>query len=361
MAGLEIKSEGNISRLLNVLLVAANQVPLAYQPEPYGRKLETNRSWAIAEVVDLYAYSGDYNEAKKIAIGSGVDTNRFTIDKIIGTMASFGGKEGISYAKELLLTYKFFNATLIYGDIAKQEAYFGDFDAALKDFNSIPDKDEYDRNNDLYKIYVLCEIAKNQILKGHIDECWKTFLQAENMLDKLELSGTERVNRYVDLVNILIEIAKNQFIKGAKQSCWKTLLQAKAMIDKLDLAEIKKDENYSKLAQIQMNAGDSLNAKISAGYIQDEYWKSKAIKVNEDYWNVSESIKVSDWLDQFTNYSHSLNEPIFVDILAYLKSMTTDNSKYGFENFTLAGYKIISAYNGIDQMLKQQAKQQTKQ
>ena len=314
ISGLEIKSEGNISRLLKTLQAAANQIPTRYEVSMSGEKMEVQKEGALARVAKLYALSGDGNKAADIAIESKIDLNRMVDSGVIGTMIWDGGEGGISGAKRLLSMaadgyWKELNGTYIYGEIAEQEAKSGDIAGAWRDLNSMPHK-----NN-----------------------------------------GATIQHK----VKVLIAIAKTQFIAGNKESSWKTLLQAKDVIDTRDASGASFDDEAKALAEAQIKSGDSTNAQITASLIQRKDLKSSALAARSQYTTESQPIGVNDWYMCLAGYGPgcAVDAPVFLDPGTYFKSLPSEDPTKYFDALKETAEKVIGVQNTIDRMLKQQAKQ----
>lgn len=303
---LEIKSEGNNSRLLKTALDIANQIPVAYEETILGTKYEAQRSGALASVAKLYAYSGDGNKATEIAVESHLDLNTMANAGVISWMVTYGGEGGISGARKLWSIevskyYKDAFAPLVYGTIAEQEASLGDIASAWRDFNSMPDNADADTTQ--------------------------------------------------HKVDVLIAIAKAQFLAGNKQDSSKTLLLAKNLIDKSS-SPTGNDWMYEALAQAQMESGDSTNARITAGLIQKGDLKSSALRNRGQYVIKPERVGVDVW----TKYvSYDLDAAVFLDPAAYLQSLPSANPQKYLEAIIDTSQRVLEAQMNVDRMLKQQA------
>jgi tetratricopeptide (TPR) repeat protein len=126
-----------------------------------------------------------------------------------------------------------------------------------------------------------------------------------------------------------------------------------------------KNTAYWVIAEAQADAGDIEGAKKTADLIQDVDRKVQTeTYINDSHDSPKPTITVSDWLDKLDDgdqtHDSALNTDPFLDLPAYLAAQHSGDPSKLFLTLSLTSRKIVKAQNIIDQMLKQQAKQQAK-
>jgi tetratricopeptide (TPR) repeat protein len=197
-----------------------------------------------------------------------------------------------------------------YEMIARIEADLGMFEEAHKTANLIPRKDP-DHHREHAEIY----IAEAQIDIGHIAEARKTeaLIYDDESLKKLE----KRIAELTNAPEANLRLSGNDVPRGTKVSDW--------------IERLEDDDDYG---YFMLNS--------------EHYWYDETESKPLDYYHHGKTIHCA------------LNKSIFLNQAGRLKSISTSRPDDYFTYLRAAVAEMVDAKNIVDQMLKQQAKQQAK-
>jgi hypothetical protein len=354
---LDIKSQSNISHLIQSVRDAA------------GKISDTIPEYCLAQIAGLWAETGDMTSAMQTA-GSIQD----------------------AYRKNQALA-----------DIADGQAEAGDIVGALKTADAIPDA--------LSKSTEFRSIENAQKNAGDMEGARKTLLAAKNAADLISAATKEKSMEIATVAEAQAEIgdiADAQITLADAQTAFTAEQDSSGLFNNkhsIDLALIALGEAQAKAGDIsgaqktlglipqsdnassllafieaKADAGDFTGAQENADRCQDPLTKEMAGKYISDHRKSAASsttvaqapvqptvlvtvqpvIIASDWVKKLdATYSDcALNTDQFLDLSSYLTAQHSDYPQNLFSMLHDTAEKIIKAQIVIDQMLKQQAKQQ---
>lgn len=332
IAELQIKNEGNTSRLIKQVQDASGQI-------------SGDNSWNLGEVAGLWAGVGDITSATK------------TVDLIHNAY------------------YKRFAQCAI----AEAQISIGDITGAQKTLALA--KKTAELIQDVYEYYALTAIAEAQRAVGDIASAKDTLASALKAADYFQDAFRKSYAQR--------SLAEVQIRAGDIAGAQKSLASAQKNADLISGASDKRTEQVmifitqAGLAKAQVMAGDIVGAQKTVDFIQDEDLKRRAKEIiaeaqgKADNTNAPKPIrqstsdaqapiqpvlKVSDWLEKLDDRVETedcpLNAGPFLNLACYLKSLPpSDDPQKVFESLHKTAEKIVAAQNVIAGMLKQQAVQ----
>ena len=318
ITGLQIKNQGNLSRLIKTVQNAGIQI----SEDRFSKDMDLSR------VAGLWAEAGDMTAAMK-------------------TVALFGDNK---------------NNEIGYEFIAEARAKAGDIADAQKIANLIQNRN--------FKSEVLGVIAVAQLKAGDIAGSQQTFASARQAADHIDLPD----NRSNGLCKLVRTQAKAGDITGAQKTA--ELLKNDAVnVDRTVCTEpiVKAQAMAGDIAGAQKTAGLIQNATWKMIAQQDIDIFGKHIPVSQANSTTAIQapiqptlvvIKISDWLNKLDdrNKDHDedddcpLNTDPFLDLASYLTTQHSDDPKKLLYALIATAKTIIKAQNTIDKMLKQQTK-----
>jgi len=298
IAGLQIKSRGNLNRLIKTV-----------QDSESGFSRAMELSW----VAGLWAKAGDMTAAMK-------------------TAALIEHDEGERVA---------------YKEIAEGQAEAGDIAGALRTANLI--------QNGISKCEALGAIAVEQIKAGDAVGAENTFASAVKTADQIQDPLVVRHNRETALNDLAALQARVGHIAGALKTL-DLIRDANLQSFNTRVAIVNAQVSAGDITGAQDTVNrvpDATERKLAQGQLDARIGFSIVIRARRPV--------VADWLVKLDNedrYDYcSLNTDIFLDLAGYLKSLQrSDDPHKLFDALYNTASKIAGAQIVIDQMLKQQAK-----
>lgn len=366
IAGLQIKNEGNIRRLIQAVQDADSALPDAHGKDIVGNEkpADFDRLGALEEVAKLWAHAGNSAEAIKICqhIGDAWHNDGWVnsalpsvLSDVVRTLAESG------YMSDAVKTIQLIEDPQIkmYAaiDLYATQAEAGDASGAKASLLIAQESAAGDSTD--YKSQFESNIATAQAKAGDIRGAQATLVIAQKAADHI----SDVTNKcYAE-----IEIAKAQAEAGDIRGAQKT---AELITD----ANGKHDTGVS-IALAQVKAGDFVGARKTAERTADADFRS-LIERNiasaqseiaraqttpvQPAPTRQPTVSVSDWIGELDSTYSGLNVPWFLDLSSYLKSLPSSAPKETFDNLVGLANRYIEAKKGIDDMLTRQAKQQSK-
>ena len=361
---LDVKNQGNVSRLIKSVQDAASQVSDSRMQSVVNLWTEAGDITAALKVVDLqrdHMYKD--SDRKTIAIA------QLKAGDIVGAQKTAGLIQHGNFISSAQTAIA--EAQIEAGDIVGAQDTLA---SALKTADLI--SVEFDTG---LKSDTQTAIAEAQIKAGDIAGAQNTLASA------LKTAGL--VKDASRKSSAQTAIAEAQIKGGDIAGAQKTLAAAQKTADLIKDPRVKRGEEnaiseaQSRIAQAQENAGDISGAQKTANLIKDAFRKSLTqstiaeAQAKAGLTNAPNSarqsapvtqpliqpvIPVSDWLEKLDDDNTSdcpLNTEPFLDLAGYLKSLPpSDNPQEVFESLRKTAEKILTAQNIIRQMLKRQAK-----
>jgi tetratricopeptide (TPR) repeat protein len=408
IGGLEIKSLGNISRMIGTTRDVANQIP----EEESGLLYKYMKDYYLIGISDLYVEMGDMTSATKVAelvrdrqLALGVALSGITLAQLArGEIASAQTTADLmpqdSYGKKDMLA-----------SIGAAQARVNDIEGARKTADLTQDAAK--------KIGIFEGIAESQLKAGDIDGEQKTVAEVESALGAIYDAGVknsaeaniadaeakagafEEARKSANLIqdvalkgfvlNSIVEIeVKTGDVLGAlkttelipndtsglpsshkKDTAFADIAVAQAgagdiagaqetvSLSQAQFASGDNDRAAEAIAEAQARAGDFVGAQETANSIgssdSNEY-KDKAkeaiIEIQAAQGTTSEWIRRLCDSDKF--HDCALNTDPFLDLAGYLSTQHSDDPARVFASVKDTADKLIKAQNIIDKMLKQQ-------
>ena len=318
---LDVKNQASLSHLIQTAQDAAKQ---------FGDPASFDRNNSLSKVAELWAKSGDFETATQTADAMNHFKSLARL-RIATAQAEAGDIAGAQKTADSIQDIH--EEGLAQADIAKAQAKAGDIASALKTANEIQDADG--------KSWAQGDIAKAQAKAGDIASALKTANEIK------DADGKSRA-----LFNIAWEQAIAKDIAGAKKTA-----------DSIQDIE-RKGWAQESIVDWQLEVGDIAGAQKTVDSIQDASHKKSAQKTvnkaqaktkagasTEPMFEVYKWISENDWL---------LNEPFFLNLSSYLKSLPSEDPEKIFNGLHHAAEKIADARQVITRMLKQQAQPSSK-
>jgi tetratricopeptide (TPR) repeat protein len=359
IAGLQIKSQGNLDRLIQSVQDAA--IKTISDPRAYN-----NPNTGLPVVAILWAETGDVATALKTADLIQDLQLKSTAQWLIGnaqvrTGDIAGAKKTFVLAMETA-DPKWGNNE----DIAAAQADAGDILGAQNTVNRMQDP--------FRKSLAQDDIAKAQTKTGDISGAKETLSSALKTADSIDSLGTKCLAQ--------TRIAEDQWktgdIAAAQQTFATAIKTAKLMQDSPN----GMSSTLIQIVQAQTDVSDLEGAQYTAGLIQDAQFKSIAQEAISNLQNYTKlfgkrvypitvapvqpvvpDVTANAWLNMLDDriiYTTSLNTDPFLNLASYLTAQHSEDPMTLFTALQTTAETIIRAQNIIDQMLKQQAKEQTK-
>ena len=386
IAGLQIKNQGNLNRLIKTAQDAASQ------PGNQDYLDDVARLWLEAGDLAAALKTVDLNNSATNSDGFASNKGE-ALSRIAAAQAKAGDMAGARKTFESALqAADIIQSAYIKGslqrDIALTQANSGDIGGAQKTVASI----NYSAFSGDVKSSDQSMIAEAQEKSGDVAGAKET-LAAALKIAKLKIANSSRDAN--DKCDALMEVVKLQLklgdIPGAKETLAGILKAWNALEDR----QLKATEAglvgqlYYDFAKAQLKAGDFAGARESitkyaashpdpgnesmtkwlVGSLQKEIddAQGKVSSGNKSANNVNPAIvaqapipaiKVSDWVSKLDDqYSICpLNTEPFLDLAGYLTAQHSDDPHKLFYALKETAEKIIKAQNVINKMLKQQAR-----
>jgi tetratricopeptide (TPR) repeat protein len=382
IAELQIKSEGNLRRLIKTVQDAASKI--------------SNSQY---DLVYLLVEAGDITAALKTAeLGGEEGATQFMV---ASTQARTGDIVGAHKTTELMRDVSFKSVAL--NDIAQAQAKAGDIPAALetlatalKTAGLIQNVDgRSDRQGSIVREQQ--SLVEAQSKSGDITGAQRTVLFLQEIVNSLPDEGkkmngqnliedaTEKSNGQHSVDTYRQTVAKAQAVAGDIAGAQKTteLIQnyatkARALIDIVeaqgaagDIVGAQKTLGSAKMIADLIQGDDPDVKRMVQATIADTPRKLPYMKTWAQ-WEAStkgkqtqiQPVLLATWLNKLDDTSKyddgALNTAPFLDLASYLTSQHSANPRDLFSALKDTAEKIIKAQKLIDQMLKQQAKEHAK-
>ena len=190
ITALQIKSEGNISRLLNSLLDAANQIPKHYDHRSILNDqspiVESARIPALEEVAKRFAQNHNIKKALDIAYAGSLDYKLYEseMSRVMQQVIAYGEAEDIGEARNFINKLESHTSRAeLYMAIASKEVGLGEFAKAHNDAKAAIKSGDEPWNCITCLCNVLFDIAKAQYQSGDKKECSGTIAEARDLIN----------------------------------------------------------------------------------------------------------------------------------------------------------------------------------
>ena len=322
IAELQIKNEGNTSRLIKQMQDAASQME-------WG-----SRNGGLSYVAYLWADAGDILAAlKTVDLMEDRDKDGMVKEGIASTQARNGDITGAQKTANLIQHGE--NSSHAQRTIAEAQIKAGDIAGAQKTLasaqkNADLEKDAYSKSRSRSLI------AKAQIKAGDTAGAQKTLASAQKAAEFIK-HATWKNGAQQDISDAAKAIAEAQATSGDIAGAQKT-------------AALIKDASYKRYAQAVIAEAQAAGIIITPN--------STRQSTSDTQPSIQPVITVSDWLKKLDD---DLNTEPFLDLTGYLKSLPPSDKLWNvFESLLKTAQKIVTAQNVIHKMLKPQTAQPSK-